>query len=161
MSLIGNLPNYTTNVVDKMDEVSHNHPSNLEFSCIDYRFTNMYEKAQSDLGLGGEYDICALAGASLGYNQQQYPAWSQTLDDHINISIKLHNIKSINVFDHMDCGAYKLFYQKDSFDPETEKLLHINHLYIFKKTMALKFPQLIVNTFLIQLNGTIEQISFP
>lgn len=87
-----------------------------------------------------------LAGASLGYNQNVYSAWTKTLDNHIELAKKLHDIKEIIVIDHMSCGAYKIFYNKKSITETEEIELH-------KK----KYPELKVTTLLMKLDGSVTK----
>jgi carbonic anhydrase len=84
------------------------------------------------------YDLFILAGASLGANQSyttfptkrgitsrgSYPnnvladdtagignlgrSWGPTFFDHLSVARLLHQVTEVWVFDHLDCGAYKL-----------------------------------------------------
>jgi len=86
-------------------------------ACIDPRYINALEQYLANtLGVNGfTYDLFILAGASLGglnttnancgYAQAN---WQQTLLEHIQVAILLHNVTQVLVFDHLDCGAYKL-----------------------------------------------------
>jgi len=57
-------------------------------------------------GYSQDYDYFILAGASLGALQ----GWTQVFKDHLDLSIKLHNIQEVIFIDHLDCGYYKKIY---------------------------------------------------
>jgi carbonic anhydrase len=90
-------------------------------SCIDPRFAHatdqyLYDKYTSN---GLSYDHFVLAGAALG-GRLTGPGtgsgqcnvlsansnWNQTLKDHVQIAITLHNVKGVEILDHLNCGAY-------------------------------------------------------
>jgi carbonic anhydrase len=86
-------------------------------ACIDPRYIDALEEyLASTLGVDGfTYDLFILAGASLGGLNTTgslcgYATtnWQQTLLEHIQVAILLHNVTQVLVFDHLDCGAYKL-----------------------------------------------------
>jgi carbonic anhydrase len=86
-------------------------------ACIDPRYIDALEQHLIDrLGYRGfTYDLFILAGASLGgLNRTNglcgYATtdWQTTLLEHIQVAILLHNVTQVLVFDHLDCGAYKL-----------------------------------------------------
>ena len=90
-------------------------------SCIDPRFAHatdqyLYDKYTSN---GLSYDHFVLAGAALGggltgtgtgagqcNDLSPDSNWNQTLKDHIQIAITLHNVKQVEILDHLNCGAY-------------------------------------------------------
>jgi len=98
-------------------------------ACIDPRFASALEAYLSDeLAQPGfyTYDLFILAGASLGgtltssgtpngppnTNHQCVVVsatnnWQQTLIDHIQAAITLHDVRTFYVIDHLDCGAFK------------------------------------------------------
>lgn len=93
----------------------------LVLSCIDPRFAYateqyLYDKYTSN---GLSYDHFVLAGSALGGNLTATGSgsgqcsvlsansnWNRTLKDHIQIAITLHNIKKVEILDHLNCGAY-------------------------------------------------------
>ena len=90
-------------------------------SCIDPRFAHatdqyLYDKYTSN---GLSYDHFVLAGAALGGGLTGTGSgsgqctvlsansnWNQTLKDHIQVAIALHNVKGMEILDHLNCGAY-------------------------------------------------------
>ena len=130
----------------------------LALSCIDYRlFDATIELLKHDCCVS-KFDHTILAGASLGYNQSDYPNWSSTLLDHIDLAIELHKIKKIVVIDHEDCGAYKLFYPCLKCHSSHERCLHIKNIKKFIKNMKKIYPQLHYSGYLLALDGSFEKV---
>lgn len=96
--------------------------STFVLACIDPRFAYALEKYldQTYAQNGSSYDLFILAGASMGGNLTGNGAppipncsivsatnnWRQTLLDHIQVAITLHNVTQIVIIDHLNCGAY-------------------------------------------------------
>ncbi|MBI3676235.1 MAG: hypothetical protein HY243_06420 [Proteobacteria bacterium] len=77
-------------------------------TCIDYRFVEKdVNWLNTELNLDfNNYDIVALAGASLAAIQTAVEQKPSAFWDQINLAIGLHHIKKVILLDHMDCGAY-------------------------------------------------------
>lgn len=132
----------------------------LLLSCMDYRLMDDIEKYMSGRGLRDKYDHVVLAGASLGAVTDKYPAWNQTFWDHLDIAIKLHDIKTVIVMDHRDCGAYKVILGADSVkDGKTERDTHVVRLRQLKSAINTKHPKLAVEMLLMSLDGKAEVIA--
>ena len=112
----------------------------------------------NSLGYNNNYDEIILAGASLGYNQTKYNSWKKTLDDHINLAKKLNHNKNIIVIDHMDCSAYKLIYDKPKMTRKEEIELHKLNFHIFKDLIKKSYPDLTVETYLMDIDGKIVDL---
>jgi carbonic anhydrase len=81
----------------------------LAVMCIDYRLVDKAVRFFDDeRRLSGEYDLVALAGASLAAVSPAFPSSGAAFWDHIAIAQKLHNIKRVVLLDHRQCGAYKV-----------------------------------------------------
>ena len=94
----------------------------LLLSCMDFRLMHDIERYMSGRGLRKKYDHVVLAGASLGAITDKYPAWNKTFWEHLDIAIKLHNIPTVIVMDHRDCGAYKVILGAEhAKDPQGRK----------------------------------------
>ena len=131
----------------------------IVLTCIDYRFVDsVFFFLNDHPRLSQEYDLTTVAGASLGYNQKKYIHWRQTLIDQINLAIDLHHIKQLIVFDHMDCGAYQLFYPDIELNTEEERYLHIKNIKKFIHKLRKIFPKLIYTGYLVHEDGSIENI---
>jgi hypothetical protein len=127
----------------------------IVLTCMDFRLIDDAVLFFNTIGLNNNYDNFILAGASLGYNQTVYLAWSETFDKHIELSEQLHDITDVIVVDHMQCGAYKLFNNLASIPRETEIEMHKSNFTQFKQTINAKYPHLNVSTYLMDLDGTI------
>ena len=125
----------------------------IVITCIDFRLIDDAVLFFNSIGLNNNYDEFILAGASLGYNQTLYSAWTETLDKHIELSKQLHNISEVIVLDHMKCGAYKLFYNLESIDRAKEIAMHKDNFIVFTQTINRKYPTLKVSTYLMDLDG--------
>lgn len=150
------MPHKHENYALKIYEDTHKAKA-LVLTCIDYRFVDDTFFYLNDSKFAKKYDVTALAGASLGYNQKKFKHWRQYLEEHIKLAIELHHIKHILVFDHMDCGAYRIFYP-DLEDPKEEEKLHIKNLKKFCKKIHRKFPELKCSGYLISLKDKVTQI---
>jgi carbonic anhydrase len=86
----------------------------LCITCIDYRFVNKdVTWLNTELGLDFDnWDVVALAGASLAAIPTRVPQNPAAFWDQIKIAKDLHKIKSIILLDHIDCGAYRVAYGK-------------------------------------------------
>jgi carbonic anhydrase len=131
----------------------------LLLSCMDFRLMDEIERYMSGRGLRDKYDHVILAGASLGAITEEYPAWNQTFWEHLDIAIKLHNIREVIVMDHRDCGAYKVILGAEhTKDPNVERDTHAAHLKKLKGMINEKFPKLEVETLLMALDGKVEEV---
>jgi len=77
----------------------------------------------------------------------------------IENSIKLHNLQTVILLHHSQCGAYKLVYNFSS--PEEEKAKQIEDMQKSKKIILEKFPQLKVRPVWAELKDNCgEKIDF-
>jgi hypothetical protein len=127
----------------------------IVITCMDFRLIDDAVLFFNSIGLNNNYDNFILAGASLGYNQTVYSAWSETFDKHIELAEQLHDITDVIVLDHMQCGAYKLFYNLPSIPRANEIEKHKDNFIKFTQTINQKYPHLTVSTYLMDLDGTI------
>lgn len=130
--------------------------STLVLSCVDFRLRDEVARfLTTKLNLQDDYDEIALPGASLAFVTHDKPHWCQTIDDVVNLLSALHNIKRVIFLDHMGCGAYKHLLGHTMQDPKTEKQAHINTFYLARQKMQQKWPHLLVETWLMELDGPI------
>jgi carbonic anhydrase len=131
----------------------------LAFCCIDYRlvdpavkFFDTHEKPQN-------YDILALAGASLGAVSDKFPASNEAFWSHVDIAKSLHHIKKVVVLDHCDCGAYKVAFGKDyQSESKAETAQHKEIMEKLKAQLAQKHPDLGYEAWLMALDGSAEKL---
>lgn len=141
--------------------IKTHHAKAIVLSCIDYRFVDVMIRYLEEGRLAQKYDVTAVAGSSLGFNQREFKHWPQTIRDQIDLAIELHHIKQVVVFDHMDCGAYSLFYPHIRPNSKEEKALHIKNIGEFIKKINLLYPKLICTGYLIHTDNKIELIEGP
>lgn len=73
---------------------------------------------------------------------------------------KLHNIHTVIVMDHRDCGACKVILGEEAVkDADKEKAAHVEQLAKLKGMIAERYPKLKVETLLMALDGTVEEIA--
>ena len=131
----------------------------LLLSCMDYRLMDDIERYMSGRGLRDKYDHIVLAGASLGAITDKYPAWNETFWEHLDIAISLHDIRTVILLDHRDCGAYKVILGEQRVaDARTEKDTHVVQLKQLKSQINTKHPKLAVEMLLMSLDGKVESI---
>ena len=131
----------------------------MVLSCIDYRFIDTtIAYLESKPILSQRFDLSTLAGSSLGYNQKKFKYWSKTFIDLVSLAIDLHHVKQLIIFDHMDCGAYLMFYPNIEPGSDEEYELHVKNIKraIFKLKKI--FPKLIYSGYLIHIDKSVETI---
>ena len=136
----------------KNQDLQDNKQLGLVLSCIDYRFIDKtIEFLKQDCCIDA-FDHTILAGASLGFNQTEYTSWKLTLLNHIDLAIKLHDIKKIVVVDHEDCGAYKIFHPDIIQNPLVEKKYHCLNITQFIETIKGLYPHLLVEGYYLKIS---------
>jgi carbonic anhydrase len=136
-----------------------NEASTLLISCVDFRLIDETDKLMKQLGLEDDFDKVSLPGASLALVNEKYTCWGKTIEDTIGILQQLHNIKQIVFLDHRDCGAYKMLVGQEYLETrEKETAEHTKILNKARNIIKEKFPQLKVYTFLMGVDGVVEQI---
>jgi carbonic anhydrase len=94
-------------------------------------------------------EITVLSGSDFGGIQHFW--------DHLDIAIKLHNVHTVIVMDHRDCGAYKVILGAEhTKDPKVEKETHAAQLKKLKGMISGEYPKLKVETLLMSLDGQVE-----
>ena len=132
----------------------------LLLSCMDYRLVDETERYMSGRGLRDKYDHVILAGAALGAITDKFPAWNQTFWQHLDVAIKLHNVHTVMVMDHRDCGAYKVILGEDfGKDPARETAAHTVQLQSLRRMILAKYPQMKVELLLMGLDGKVEPVA--
>ena len=154
----------------------------LVLGCIDPRFSAMLSSFLVNYkDVQFIYDLFILAGASLGANQSyliypslrdatitgNYPAgissppnylgvnWGPAFFDHLNIAISVHQITEVWVFDHLDCGAYKIIKALATDLDPSEHTPELIKLQGYIKTTQ---PALFYKGFIMDTNGGITKV---
>jgi carbonic anhydrase-like protein len=132
----------------------------LLLNCIDYRLTAATSRYMADRQMEGKYDQFILAGASLGAKTDQFPAWSTTFWEHVQVAIDLHRIRRIIVMDHRDCGAYKEILGLDlAANPAEEFDVHAGQMRSLRADIGGRHPGLAVELLLMGLDGKAETVA--
>ena len=130
-------------------------------TCIDFRFIDDAGFYMDINGDSNNYDQFILAGASLGYNGAipNYENFTLFGEENIKLSHDLHEISVINIFDHLDCGAYRLVYTPEELMGDGEYNLHVENLNKAEAAILQKFPFIKkVNKYIINLDYVVIQI---
>ena len=131
----------------------------LLLSCMDYRLIDDLVRFMDDRELTNKYDHVILAGASAGAFLEKFKDWHETFWSHLKLAIDLHAIHKVMIVDHCDCGAYKLALGPDhAKDAETERRAHAEILGGLAGQIRKRYPRLGVETYLMALDGTVEEI---
>ncbi|HEX2594692.1 MAG TPA: carbonic anhydrase [Rhizomicrobium sp.] len=135
------------------------HVEALGFTCIDYRVVDEAADLFHKQGLTNQYDMLALAGASLAATSEVFPSSNAAFWDHVAIAKKLHSIKKVVVIDHRDCGAYKVAFGKDYADGGAAELAqHKGVMAKLKDALATKHPDLGFEAYLLAIDGSAERV---
>jgi len=123
----------------------------LVLSCIDPRFIdNLTNFLNHHKDVKNDYDLFNLAGAELGVIEKE--KWRETFFEHIDLALKLHKIKNIWVFSHLDCGMYKATYETKK---DEDALLHRVNMDILINNVRKTYPKLKFKKFLMVKEGII------
>jgi carbonic anhydrase len=122
-------------------------------TCIDPRYNyDVTHYLEKDKKLHKNYDLFVLAGASVGATKKE---WTKTFFENLELGIKLHGIKEVWCFDHLDCGMYKATFKlKKDDDPA----IHISCMDKLKKQIKKKHPSLEFRKFLVTEHGKVDKI---
>ena len=132
----------------------------LLLSCMDYRLIDDIAHYMDGRGMTNQYDHVVLAGAALGALTGDFKDWKKTFWEHLKIASDLHHIKKVIVLDHRDCGAYKVILKADfSKNPTLETRVHGKYLRDLAKEIGKRYPQLEIETLMMNLDGTVETVS--
>lgn len=128
----------------------------LLLSCMDYRLVDDIVTYMNGRGMVNQYDHVVLAGGSLGAVSDKLN-WGKTFWDHLDVAIKLHHIKKVMVMDHLDCGAYRVVFEKDTKGDE-EIALHKEQLAKLQTAIKAKYPDLGVELMIMRLDGSVMAV---
>lgn len=147
------------------------HAKFMLITCMDFRLIDDVVDALDIKGYRNEYDEFIIAGASLGYNTslgfdsngiQNTPliettSWTNVANTHIDLAIKLHEITQVIIIDHLDCGAYKAWYE-NKISTSNEIALHTDNLNKTRDLLKIRYPELSVRLFIMDLTGKLTEI---
>lgn len=158
----------------------------LVLGCIDLRLTDETIAFLNADNLQNRFDYFTLAGTSLCTHAKEFAAdfdnkilkkfshftdWRNTLLNHVQSAIELHQIMDVYIIEHRDCGAYKIFLKDGTFGPdraEEEEEAHLKYAKTLAKKLeklktrylshdgTIKTTMLKVHAFLIDLRGDVQ-----
>lgn len=133
-------------------------PTTLVLSCIDFRFVEAIHNFLASKGLTRKYDWTALAGASLALASFPQPADQNAFWDQLEISVNLHHIGEVMLFEHQECGAYNRLHPHLSENKKREREIH--KLYAANAAQAIinRYPQMEVKAYFVTLLGDVTPI---
>ena len=117
----------------------------MVLSCIDPRFQSKVFNYLRRKKLTGKYSSFTIAGGGIGVTANRFKKWHSTFWDNLATSIKLHNITSLIVINHNDCGAAKIVNGKKKFNLSVENTIHKESFIKIKKELKKKYPNLKVS----------------
>ena len=117
----------------------------MVLSCIDPRFQSKVFNYLKRKKLTGKYSSFTIAGGGIGVTANRFKKWHSTFWDNLATSIKLHNITSLIVINHNDCGAAKIVNGKKKFNLSVENTIHKESFIKIKKELKKKYPSLKVS----------------
>jgi carbonic anhydrase len=131
----------------------------LVLSCMDFRMMDHVADFLERKGLRENYDMVTIAGGAIGVMNPEKPSWGETFWEHVDLARDLHGIRRIIVIDHRDCGACKAFVTSDcAVNRHNELEIHTKWLRDLSSEIAKRAPGLAVELYLMDLNGSAEEI---
>ena len=129
-------------------------------NCIDPRLTTLNWNYMAGRGLKDLYSQFVVAGGPIGIVSAKFADWQKTYWDNLAITVQLHDIKRVIGLTHRDCGAGVVAYgERMKTDRTYETQMNTEALNIFRKEVGQRYPQLAVDTGIMDLNGTVEVVA--
>ncbi|MFN5514555.1 MAG: carbonic anhydrase [Cyanobacteriota bacterium] len=130
----------------------------LILSCIDFRFIQP-EQGFLTQKLDGPYDWVSLAGAALALTGFPHPADAEAFWDQLDLSCRLHQIQTVIILDHQDCGAYASRIDPQlSRDPHREYETHRRYLRQARGEIQRRYPELRVELYFVTLESEFRSV---
>ena len=132
----------------------------IVLTCMDYRIVDDAVNYFNSRGLRNKYDHVILAGAGVGALGKLGADWASTFWKHVETAIQLHHVEELIVVNHRDCGAVKIVFGPESIAVRAEETkLHRNLLHQLSGQVARKFPTLRTQMLLMDIDGSVEDVS--
>lgn len=133
----------------------------LAVMCIDYRLVDDAVRFLDETRkLPHQYDLVALAGASLAAVASVFPSSNAAFWDHVAIAQQLHAIKRVVLLDHRDCGAYKVqFGSRFAPGGAAELAQHRGIMQLVAAEFERRKIALPLEFYLMALDGTVEPVT--
>jgi hypothetical protein len=126
----------------------------LVLGCIDFEILEAERYFLSLQNLTNQYDLTALAGASLALASIPHSADAQAFWDQLELAYRLHHIQKVIIIDHEDCSVYS-----DKIDPDLTqnqgKEQQVHSQYLSKAYWAIRdrYPDLNIELYFLKLNA--------
>ena len=132
----------------------------LVLSCIDSRVLEAQRYFLSLKNLGNQYDLTALAGASLALSGIPHQADAEAFWDQLELSYRLHHIQKVMIFDHQNCSVYAdKIDPKLSEDAEKEEKVHEEYLSLAYWQIRDRYPDLNIELYFITVNAEVKTVT--
>lgn len=136
------------------------HYESMVVNCIDPRFTTHTWAYMASQGYKDLYSHFVIGGGPIGVVSPKFADWHKAFWDNLDITIQLHNIRSVVGLTHRQCGAAAVAYgDRVKSDMAFETTNHVAALREFKAQIARRKPKLAVHTGIMALDGTVEAVS--
>jgi carbonic anhydrase len=128
----------------------------LVIHCMDFRFGSAIKGHLEDQALLDDCDIVSLAGAAKNIAAPSSDADLATAMKQVELSKKLHDIKTVVLMNHTDCGAYGG--RKAFADRDVERAQHTADMEKAGEAIRAKYPDLQIRIVLadIEEDGSIN-----
>jgi len=113
----------------------------MVLSCIDPRCQSKVFNILKKKKLTNKYSAFNIAGSAVGVTAKEFKTWHKVFWDNLNISVKLHGIKKLIIFNHTDCGAAKIVNGKKEFSKQNEYKIHQISFKKIKAKLLKKYPK--------------------
>ena len=113
----------------------------MVLSCIDPRCQAKVFNILKKKKLTNKYSTFNIAGAAVGVTAKEFRTWHKVFWDNLDISVKLHKIKKLIIFNHTDCGAAKIVNGKKEFSKQNEDKIHKASFKKIKTKLLKKYPK--------------------
>ena len=149
-------------------------------NCIDFRYDYLVSSYYNAIGEQSNYYNATAAGSCLPISYQKYCCkygggctcdakktnctLKKALLTNFEISQALSNTKLIDIINHQDCGAFKVFLPKagypDKLGENNTKEIEIQEraLVLARQELLCKYPNIQVTLKIIDINGTVAQL---
>lgn len=120
--------------------------------CMDFRLTSAINKWLEEKGIMDDCDIISVAGISKSIAEDENSTDAKFILNQIELSVKLHDTKTLYLIHHTDCGAYG---GHSAFeDLETEKQKYNSDMAKAKELINTKFSDLEVKLVLVSIEDS-------
>lgn len=130
--------------------------STMVLHCMDFRLGSAIRDELAKRGLLDDCDIVAIAGAGKTIISEEPKSWHDTALEMVDLSKKLHEIKTLIIMHHTDCGAYGGHAAFESLEAEHEG--HVTDMRKAREVIKTRQPDLEVKLVLINMeeDGTLR-----